>query len=137
MAVVDVDNSDGRLAPGTTAIVTLAGARRQDVIRIPNNALSFRPPTAVFEAIGQEPPVLESTESGQKHPDPGARAAYVWRYDGKKFVPVKVVAGLSDDHWTELVSGEVHPGDLLVTSATTRATATGASPLNPQPQRRR
>jgi len=137
MAVVDVDNSDGRLAPGTTAIVTLAGARRQDVIRIPNNALSFRPSSAVFEAIGQDPPVLESTEAGQKRGASGARAAYVWRYDGAKFVPVKVVAGLSDDRWTELVSGEVHPGDLLVTNATTRATASGPSPLNPAPQRRR
>jgi len=137
MAVIDVDNSDGRLAPGTTAIVTLSGARRQDVVRIPNNALSFRPSSAVFEAIGQEPPVLESTEAGQKRADPGARAAYVWRYDGGKFVPVRVVAGLADDRWTELLSGDIHPGDLLVTNAATRAAAAGKSPLTPTPQRGR
>jgi HlyD family secretion protein len=138
MAVVDVDNSDRRLAPGSTAIVTLAGARRQDVIRIPNNALSFRPSTAVFEAIGQDPPVLESTQSNRSRIDTNGRAAYVWRYDGGRFVPVKVVVGLSsDDRWTELVSGEIHPGDLLVTNASTPATAPAPSPLNPAPARRR
>jgi HlyD family secretion protein len=137
MAVVDVDNTDGRLAPGSTAIVTLAGARRQDVTRIPNNALSFRPSAAVLEAIKQDPPILESTESGRRRVDSIGRSAYVWRYDDRQFVPVKVVVGLSDDRWTELLSGNIHPGDLLVTSASTPATASGASPLNPPPARRR
>jgi HlyD family secretion protein len=137
MAVVDVDNTDGRLAPGSTAIVTLAGARRQDVTRIPNNALSFRPSAAVLEAIKQDPPILESTESGRRRVDSIGRSAYVWRYDDRQFVPVKVVVGLSDDRWTELLSGDIHPGDLLVTSASTPATASGASPLNPPPARRR
>jgi HlyD family secretion protein len=137
MAVVDVDNTDGRLAPGSTAIVTLAGARRQDVTRIPNNALSFRPSAAVLEAIKQDPPILESTESGRRRVDSIGRSAYVWRYDDRQFVPVKVVVGLSDDHWTELLSGDIHPGDLLVTSASTPATASGSSPLNPPPARRR
>ena len=137
MAVVDVDNTDGRLAPGSTAIVTLAGARRQDVTRIPNNALSFRPSAAVLEAIKQDPPILESTESGRRRVDSIGRSAYVWRYDDRQFVPVKVVVGLSDDRWTELLSGDIHPGDLLVTNASTPATASGASPLNPPPARRR
>jgi hypothetical protein len=41
----------------------------------------------------------------------------VWRFENNRFIPVDVVTGLSDDRWTEMVSGGVHAGDQLVTSA--------------------
>ena len=41
----------------------------------------------------------------------------VWQYDGRQFMPIAVHIGLSDDGWTELLSGAVRPGDALVTSA--------------------
>jgi RND family efflux transporter MFP subunit len=117
-AVVDVDNRDGMLTPGGTALITLAGAERHDVVRIPNNALTFRPTANMLEAIGQEPPDLERgpavTDQDRK---PGVKAAYVWRFDGKRFVPIEVLTGLADERWTELVGGNVHPGELLVTNA--------------------
>jgi RND family efflux transporter MFP subunit len=117
-AVIDVDNRDGILTPGGTALITLAGAERHDVVRIPNNALTFRPAANVLEAIGQEPPDLERgqalTDQVKKR---GVKAAYVWRFDGTRFVPIEVLTGLADERWTELVGGNVHPGDLLVTNA--------------------
>ncbi|MEY2411073.1 MAG: HlyD family secretion protein [Verrucomicrobiota bacterium] len=42
--VIEVDNSDLKLKPGMTANVSIITARRQNVLKIPNGALRFRPP---------------------------------------------------------------------------------------------
>jgi HlyD family secretion protein len=109
-AIVDVANPDQRLRPGMTAEVVLSGTPREHVTRIPNPALSFRPPPEVLKAIGEREPVFADGKAT------GTRE--VWEYDGKLFKPIAVHAGLADDGWTELVSGDLHAGDALVTSAT-------------------
>jgi RND family efflux transporter MFP subunit len=117
-AVVDVPNVEGVLAPGATAIVTLGGGSRQDVVRLPNNALSFRPSPAMLERTGQADLVVRSGTSGEgASGDRNTHVSQVWRFENNKFVPLDVVTGLSDDRWTELVSGPVQAGDLLVTNA--------------------
>jgi len=113
-AVVGVDNQDGRLAPGGTAIVTLNSGTRPHVVRLPNTALSFRPSPAVLEEIGQKAvPAPAAADAGESR----TRTGQVWRFENNRFVPLDVVTGLSDDRWTEMVSGPVQPGDALVTSA--------------------
>jgi HlyD family secretion protein len=115
-AVIEVPNPDGALAPGTTATITLPVGTRSNAIRIPNNALTFRPSTAAFEALKQEPPQLEV----EKDPDsPEGRLGYVWTLDDGRFRAIKVRTGLADEEWTELLSGDVRPGDRLITSAGT------------------
>jgi HlyD family secretion protein len=125
-AIVNVDNSDQRIAPGTTAIVTLPTAQRRDVLRVPNNALAFRPSPEMLEATVQaSASALHATadqsrkagESQDADPTRG-RAGYVWKFENGKFLPVEVRAGASDETWTEILSGSVQPGDRLVTSAT-------------------
>jgi HlyD family secretion protein len=109
--IVDVSNADERLRPGMTAIVVLPGMRREHAVRIPNSALAFRPPPEVLKAIGEvEPPA-----PGEGEYDRTLRA--VWKYDGRRFTPIAVRAGVADEGWTELVSGSIRPGDALVTSA--------------------
>jgi HlyD family secretion protein len=49
-AVIDVDNTDLKLKPGMTANVTIVFERREDVLRVPNAALRFRPPPALTSA---------------------------------------------------------------------------------------
>ena len=92
-----------------TAEVVLSGAPRDHVVRIPNTALSFRPPPEVLKAIGEREPVIPNAK------ERGLRE--VWEYDGRQFTPIAVHAGLADGGWTELVSGDVRAGDALVTSA--------------------
>ena len=110
-AVIEVDNSDGRLTPGSTAVVTVSGGERTNATRIPNAALAFLPPIEALEKTGQEG---LATSTGPNRRDRGA--AQVWRYENGKFVPVDVKVGLSDDRWTEVVSGGVKAGDALVTA---------------------
>ena len=109
--IVDVANDDERLRPGMTADVVLPATRREHAVRIPNSALAFRPPPEVLEAIGEvEPPA-----PGGGDYDRTLRS--VWEYDGRRFTPIAVRAGIADEGWTELVSGSIRPGDALVTSA--------------------
>lgn len=44
--IVDVDNSDGTLLPGMTASAEVLVSERNDVIRLPNAALRYRPASA-------------------------------------------------------------------------------------------
>ena len=58
--VISVPNRELKLKPGMTANVTIEIARRNNVLRIPNRALSFRPTTEMFAVLNQEvPPELE------------------------------------------------------------------------------
>lgn len=54
--VIDVPNPALKLKPGMTANVNIEIARREDVLRVPNTALRFRPTTEIFTALGQTPP---------------------------------------------------------------------------------
>ena len=113
--IVDVANPDQRLRPGMTAELVLRGSRREHAIRIPNNALSFRPPADVLRALGANGSPLPAAHAAQAQTD--QKPLEVWEYDGKTFTPIPVTAGLADDGWTELLSGAVRTGDALVTSA--------------------
>jgi HlyD family secretion protein len=51
--VIDVPNPDLKLKPGMTANVNIEIARRQNVLRVPNAALRFRPTRDTFQALNQ------------------------------------------------------------------------------------
>jgi HlyD family secretion protein len=110
--MIDVLNTRDQLRPGMTAIVTLDGARRDHVTRVPNGALSFRPTADMVDAIGQSMPVATADISA-----PDSIRGEVWRFDGNRFVPLPVVLGLSDNQWTEMVKGGIRPDDMVVTTA--------------------
>jgi HlyD family secretion protein len=111
-----VDTRDHVIAPGSTAIVFLPTAQRTAVTRIPNAATSFRPKADVLERTGQE--ALRVPELAQDPSRPGGRKALVWKFESGKFVAIEISVGVSDERWTELLSGPVKAGDSLVTSAT-------------------
>ena len=48
--VISVPNPELKLKPGMTANVTIEVARRNNVLRVPNAALRFRPTEAIFAA---------------------------------------------------------------------------------------
>ena len=105
--VIDVDNADEKLRPGMTAQVILNGSHRDRVVRIPNAALSFRPPPQVLRALGED----DTSQAVSRE------TREVWRYDGHHLTPIIVRGGLADDRWTELLEGAIHPGDALATDA--------------------
>jgi HlyD family secretion protein len=54
--VIDVPNPELKLKPGMTANVNIEIARKNNVLRVPNSALRFRPTNEIFAALGQTPP---------------------------------------------------------------------------------
>jgi hypothetical protein len=98
-----------------TAVVTIDGAHRSHAIRMPNAALAFRPTSDVLSRIGQ---VENSTPAKPAVDEGGHEVREVWKYDGLRLSPVWVTAGLSDEEWTEVVSGSLSAGDRLATAAT-------------------
>jgi HlyD family secretion protein len=71
--VIDVPNAQYKLKPGMTANVTIEIARRNDVVRVPNAALRFRPTADTFAALNQDvPPEMQrGAGSGRQGGMPG------------------------------------------------------------------
>jgi HlyD family secretion protein len=63
--VIDVPNPELKLKPGMTANVNIEIARRDNVIRVPNTALRFRPTPEIFAALGQTPPPAGGGRGGR------------------------------------------------------------------------
>jgi len=136
-AVLDVENPDLKLKPGMTANVTFIYAEKEGVLAIPNAALRFRPPPELMASAspsasgsgsgrrrsGEGGPRPEGAGGGGSWKKPGAgedsAVRTVWILKDDKASPVRVVTGISDGTNTEIVSGGLHEGDLLITETTT------------------
>ena len=71
--VIDVPNNDLRLKPGMTATVTLEISRRENVLRVPNSALRFRPAPDMFAVLNQPVPEVLQRGAGGTDGGPGGR----------------------------------------------------------------
>jgi len=64
--------------------------------------------------------IVDVANPGEHESGKDGEPREVWEYDGKRFAPIAVRAGLADGGWTDLLSGAVGPGTTLVTSAVLR-----------------
>jgi HlyD family secretion protein len=71
--VIDVPNNEYKLKPGMTATVTLEIARRENILRIPNAALRFRPTPDMFAALNQPVPEILQRGGGNRGDGAGGR----------------------------------------------------------------
>jgi HlyD family secretion protein len=161
--VVTVDNADLALRPGMTASVRIVVDERNDVIRVPTQALRYRPSNAPATPIpgagaaGPGPAAGPQT-SGQRHrpgaggspsqPVAGAApvapidrsqaggAGRIWLLRDGRPEPAQVTTGLDDGSFTEIMSGSVQPGDQVVTGEQTGAQGSAQAGRAPQPRLR-
>jgi HlyD family secretion protein len=98
--VVGAPNAELLLMPGMTANIIITNDRRDDVLRVPLRALAFSP-----RRRATNPP-------GSGHSEHSAR---VWIEDGGKIRPVRIARGLDDGNYVEVLSGDLKPGDDVVT----------------------
>jgi RND family efflux transporter MFP subunit len=116
-AVVEVENADGAFAPGGTGLMTFGGQQRERAVRIPNNALMFRPTVDLLKSLGQQEPPVPQQDPKDSRP---GRLSRVWMFRDGRFEAMTVRVGLASDTWTELLEGDLRPGDLLVTQASSK-----------------
>lgn len=138
--VIEVSNPDLKLKPGMTANVSIITARRENVLKIPNAALRFRPPEQTEDSrtntLGSRSSAQRQFGSATRDSMAGSRSGvrdrmdhaitrtvYVLRTNSTssartaKLVPVQVKIGISDGIMTEVVEG-LNEGDVVVTGMT-------------------
>lgn len=111
---VDVPNPDLRLQPGTPVTATIVLDRRDNVLRIPSDALTFAPPEGSAAIVDRGAGGF-STASAPS----GSRMQELWRYQHGRLTPVAVRIGLSGEGWTEIDSG-LEEGDEVATGVVAR-----------------
>ena len=113
--VISVDNADFLLKPGMTATVGIVADRRTDVLRVPDQALRFVPgglqgpkPSGI-----QSGPISASRTKSESAVQAGRRVR-VWILRDGKPAAVEIITGLDDDTYTEVVAGDLRPGDEII-----------------------
>jgi len=146
--IIDFDNPEMKLFPGMTAYITIPVANANDVMRVPNGALRFKPDMkaedvrALYQkyglirndqaqiASGSAPsgkrPRTQGTDGGgaaQNTRTPRIDVAVAWKLRPDKTIePVRVRTGITDHSVTEIaqvLNGQLNPGDELVTGSAT------------------
>src|SRR5229473_5114686 len=135
--IIEFANPDLKLFPGMTAYVTIPVATVQNVVKVPNTALRYKPPMAAEQILaiykqygieGGERKASDAAEAvsatrGAAGPSsatrvPKAESAVVWKLHADNTLePVKVSIGITDHAYTEVgavLKGELKPGDDVV-----------------------
>jgi len=144
--IIEFANPELKLFPGMTAYVTIPVATAQNVLKLPNTALRYKPPMAAEEVLalyqrygieegGQSAGAESTAESGalaraaQNMPRaPKAETAVVWKlHPDNSMEPVKVSLGITDHAYTEataILKGELKEGDdVIIRSVTSKTSA--------------
>jgi HlyD family secretion protein len=118
-AVLSVDNRDLLLRPGMTATAQIVTKEVPGVLAVPNAALRYAPPreraSQGFSVTSLFIPRMPRSERGQAPSADGERTLHI--LDNGVPKPVKVKTGVSDGKATEIVSGELKEGDLVIVSS--------------------
>jgi HlyD family secretion protein len=140
--VIDVDNPEQKLKPGMTANLTITIDERNNVLKVPNSSLRFRPQSANGQNRGtgggaqsggggqrraQQNQANGDANSAQSDnrvtpstsPVLSGQTRMVWVLgQDKKPQPRRIVVGLSDGSATEVVSGNLQEGELVIIGET-------------------
>ena len=112
--VITAENPDLLLKPGMTATVGIVVDRRDDVVRLPDQALRYVPG-------GQTVAPAPSPTT-----NPPAQA---WILRDGRPMAVRITAGLDDDANVEVVQGDLNPGDQVITGEQSGGSSPSRPPL--------
>jgi len=144
--MIEFENPELKLFPGMTAYVTIPVATVQNVLKLPNTALRYKPPMSPEEVMrlyaqyGIDDKQLETSSQGVQPaatPEsnitrvPRATTAVVWKWHADNSMePVKVSLGITDHAFTEiaavLTGGLKENDNLVVRSISSNPAAPGA-----------
>jgi len=149
--IVEFANPDLKLFPGMTAYVTIPVATVQNVLKLPNTALRYKPPIEPEQILalykqygieGGERPRASDTAAAAEVPQKAASGesqpkalrsdnAVVWKIrSDNSMEPVRVLLGITDHSFTEITGvalGQLKEGDnLIIRSIVAKSSAPGA-----------
>lgn len=128
--VIAAANPDLKLLPGMTASISFEVAAKSDVLKIPNAALRFYPENS--QQVREEDQDLLDGSRWKKSDDDeendiemsaneiaearkNRNKRHVWVSEGEKLKAIEVEIGLTENRFTEIVSGDVTEDMKLVT----------------------
>lgn len=103
--VLLVDNAKLLLRPGMTATAEIVTGKTKDALLVPNAALRFVPSEALVRGVPPAPV--------------GASRGRAWTLRGSKLVPHDLKLGGTNGRFTEVLAGDLKPGDAVVTDSKT------------------
>lgn len=119
--LLSVDNPDLSLMPGMTATADIVVQEVNEALLIPNAALRFRPPSQSAETqkvpllsrlFPGRPPIKRRQGNVNKTENGGAT---VYVENQGRAEAISIMPGPSDGRSTQVLSGDIKPGDLLIT----------------------
>ncbi len=126
--IVKTPNEEMRLLPGMTANLSFLIEAKNSVVKIPNAALRFYPDRLRVHPDDRK--ILDGNadlidnakqmitkQSAEEKAEQGKnrRVRHVWVTDGEFLRAKRVVTGISDNRFTELLEGDIAKGEQLVT----------------------
>jgi HlyD family secretion protein len=111
--VVTVDNPGQILLPGMTAYVNIVTAERKNALLVPNAALRFKPKDAIAKG---------DAAKGKGEKREGDRGK-VYVLENGQLKAVRVSTGITDNRVSEILSGDLKPGEAVVVEDTREAGA--------------
>jgi HlyD family secretion protein len=129
--VVEAENPAMKLLPGMTPTLSFQIASHKNVLKVPNSALRFYPKAdQVRESDrsildGKKDDKLDDDASDSGKPakndktksllEPDHKERYVWIAENGLLSAVKITTGLEEEKFTEVLSGDLKEGQLVVT----------------------
>jgi len=110
--VVTVENPEQVLLPGMTAYVNIVTAERKNVLLTPNAALRFKPRDAAAKGA--------TRKGGNREGDKGGT---VYVLENNQLRSVRVAVGVTDNMFSEVLSGGLKAGEHVVVEDTQAAGA--------------
>ena len=126
--VISVDNSDQILFPEMTAYVNITFAKHENVLLVPNAALRYRPKNEeTIMALKKEDKKAENPKAD----DDGLARGKVYILKDNKPHMVRVKVSITNGKFTEIISSELKPNDLVITSDMMGDQKSGSSAQGP------
>src|SRR5436190_9581962 len=144
--IIDFANPELKLFPGMTAYVSIPVTTAQNVLKLPNTALRYKPPMAPEEVLalyrrygiegdekqraGEERSSPAGSGAQNLPRAPRAENAVVWKLHADNTMePIKISLGITDHSFTEVnavIKGELKEGEaLIIRSVTAKTQAPG------------
>jgi len=128
--VVSVDNGKGKLLPGMTARVNFLTKSAENVLKVANAALRFKPATTIATTTTTQPQPQPRQQQQTRGTSRRGGTLYILDAKGQPQV-IRVVAGVSDGSVTEVRGQELKEGMKVIAGTATAQSASASASGTP------
>jgi HlyD family secretion protein len=115
VVVIAAENPDEALLPGMTANLEVVVAKREQVLKVPNTALRFRPADLPIDEGPRDAHGAAVAAKGDRHIDARGVAGRVFDVGSNgKPAPVPLRLGITDGRMTEVLAGDLTEGQAVI-----------------------